>query len=346
MPRTRSLAWSQLKIGILAVIALVLATMLVFAVGGESGIFTARYHLKTRFTNVLGLRSGAVVRLAGVHVGQVDEVTFVGGEVEVVLRLRQDVRDKITDQSRAMIGSVSLLGEGAVDITAAPDGTPLPDWGYLASERTPGQIADVAESATQTLTQAAALIEDTRTGKGTVGRLFSEDTLYRDLTSFVASAEQVVQAVNTGRGPLGKLVNDPKSAAALERALANLETITTGIAKGEGTIGQLMADDSLARSLSETSANLQRLTERLSTGDGTAARLINDPALYNRLDSVATQLEQLVAALNSGEGTAGQLLRDRQLYENMTAAVEELRAFVADVRKDPRKFLNVRVSVF
>jgi hypothetical protein len=30
----------------------------------------------------------------------------------------------------------------------------------------------------------------------------------------------------------------------------------------------------------------------------------------------------------------------------MTAAVEELRAFVADVRKDPRKFLNVRVSVF
>ena len=30
MPRTRSLAWSELKIGILAVVALVIAAMLIF----------------------------------------------------------------------------------------------------------------------------------------------------------------------------------------------------------------------------------------------------------------------------------------------------------------------------
>ena len=41
MPRTRSLAWSQLKVGIIAVVAIVLATMLVFAVGGESGMFSS-----------------------------------------------------------------------------------------------------------------------------------------------------------------------------------------------------------------------------------------------------------------------------------------------------------------
>jgi hypothetical protein len=51
MPRTRTLAWSQLKIGILAVAAFALATMLIFAVGGDAGIFSGRYHLKTRFPN-------------------------------------------------------------------------------------------------------------------------------------------------------------------------------------------------------------------------------------------------------------------------------------------------------
>jgi phospholipid/cholesterol/gamma-HCH transport system substrate-binding protein len=346
MPRTRSLAWSQLKIGILAVVAVVLAFMLVFAVGGESGLFTKRYHLKTRFANVQGLKSGAVVRLAGVQVGQVDDVYLSGRDVEVVLRVRADVQDKITDRSRAQIGSVSLLGEGAVEITSAPEGTPLPDWGTLESERTPGQIAEVAENASLTLEQATALLEDIRAGRGTVGKLFAEDALYRDVAAFVASAEGVVQAVNAGKGPLGKLVNDPKSAAALEAALANLETITTGIARGEGTLGQLLTDDALARSLTETTANLERLTNQLATGDGTAARLINDPALYNRLDSLTQRLDELVTGLNSGEGTAGQLLHDRQLYENMTAAASELRSLVEDVRKDPKKFLNVRVSIF
>ncbi len=47
MPRTRSLAWSQLKIGILAVAAMVLAIVLIIAVGGQGGFAWQRYALKT-----------------------------------------------------------------------------------------------------------------------------------------------------------------------------------------------------------------------------------------------------------------------------------------------------------
>lgn len=346
MPRTRSLAWSQLKVGIIAVVAIVLATMMLFAVGGESGLFSTRYHLKTRFPNVIGIKTGAVVRLAGVEVGQVDAVQFAERDVEVVLRLRADVRERITDRSRAQIGSVSLLGEGAIDITAAPDGRPLTEWEYITSERTPGQIADVAENASQTLLQANALIGDIRGGKGSVGKLFTDEQLYRDVASIVSSADAVVKSVNQGKGPLGKLVNDPKSATALEASIRNLETITDGIARGEGSLGQLLKDDALAASLTRTTANLADLTERISKGDGTAARLINDPALYNRLDALTTRLDTLVTGLNSGEGTAGKLLRDQQLYDNMNVAVSELRALLVDVRKDPKKFLNVKVSIF
>ncbi len=57
-------------------------------------------------------------------------------------------------------GQSTLAGgrfSGAVDITASTHGTPLPDWSYIRSGKTPGQIADVAENATQTLAQASAL---------------------------------------------------------------------------------------------------------------------------------------------------------------------------------------------
>src|SRR5690606_36446263 len=102
MPRTRSLAWSQLKLGIVVVAALAIAVIFAFMVGGEGGLPWQRYNLKTRFPNVQGLKSGAVVRLSGVEVGQVSEVKFVGAQVEVTLELSKDVQDKITDQSRAM----------------------------------------------------------------------------------------------------------------------------------------------------------------------------------------------------------------------------------------------------
>ena len=74
MPRTRSLAWSELKIGLVTVFALVMATLLIFLLSGEGGFFWQRYSLKTVFPNVAGLKAGAPVRVAGVEVGSVTEV--------------------------------------------------------------------------------------------------------------------------------------------------------------------------------------------------------------------------------------------------------------------------------
>jgi len=72
MPRTRSLAWSELKIGVMAVAALALTAILIVAVGGASGFAWERYDLKTSFENVQGLKSGARV-LAGEPIGFVGD---------------------------------------------------------------------------------------------------------------------------------------------------------------------------------------------------------------------------------------------------------------------------------
>jgi hypothetical protein len=61
---------------------------------------------------------------------------------------------------------------------------------------------------------------------------------------------------------------------------------------------------------------------------------------------LTTQFDQLATKLNAGEGTAGQLLKDKQLYENMNGAVGDLRALIKAIEKDPKKYLNVKVSIF
>ena len=134
MPRTRSLAWSELKIGVLTIIAIVIAVATIFLLTGGRGFFWQRYNLKTRFANVAGLKSGSPVRLAGVEVGTVTSVDdFVGEQIDVTFEVNESVRERITTGSTAMLGSVSLLGESAVDINPSVEGTPVPEWGYVTT---------------------------------------------------------------------------------------------------------------------------------------------------------------------------------------------------------------------
>jgi phospholipid/cholesterol/gamma-HCH transport system substrate-binding protein len=58
------------------------------------------------------------------------------------------------------------------------------------------------------------------------------------------------------------------------------------------------------------------------------------------------RLDTLVTSLNKGDGTAGRLLQDKQLYDNMNSAVLELRGLLTEIKKDPKKYLNVKVSIF
>ncbi|HWQ00398.1 MAG TPA: MlaD family protein [Vicinamibacterales bacterium] len=346
MPRTRSLAWAELKIGLVGLVALVLTAALILAVGGEGGFFWQRYELKTKFRDVRGLKPGAVVRVAGVEVGRVTHVRFAGPEVEVVMEIAEDMRPLVTTASRASIGSLSLLGEPVIDITPASEGSPLPPGGYVPPGRASGQITDVAEAASQGLEQATALLAEIRRGRGTVGRLFTDDALYREVQRFVEAASDVASRVSQGRGSLGRLVQDPQAARQLEASLANLEAITRQINSGQGSLGRLLRDRSLEQSLASIGGNLEAVTGRLSRGEGTAGRLLADDELYRRVNDLAGRLDRLSARLADGQGTAGLLLQDRRLYENMNAAATELRSLIADIRKDPKRYLNVRVSIF
>src|SRR5262245_28848608 len=346
MPRTRSLAWSELKVGVMAVAAIALTAVLVIAVGGQSGFAWERYELKTSFDNVQGLKSGAIVRIAGVEVGKVTSVELSGAGVEVKLSIKKENRSRVTTDSRASIGSMSLLGEPLIDVSPASTGTPLKDGDTIPSTKPPVQFSAVAASANEGIETATALLKDIRSGRGTVGKLFTDEALYKELNALVDSANAVTDSINRGRGTLGRLTNDPKAYDELHAAMANLNQMTARINAGEGSLGQFLKDDKLAKSLTATTTNFEQVSGRLTRGDNTAGKLLTEKELYDRLNSMANRLDQLTRNLNDGQGTAGQLLHNKEMYDNMNSAANELKGLIADIRRDPKKYLNVRVSIF
>src|SRR5215470_7940845 len=249
MPRTRSHSWSELKIGVLMIIAVGITVLTVFLLTGGKGFFWQRYYLKSRFPNVAGLKPGSPVRLAGVDIGDVDAVDLAGDQVDVVFQVNKAYRDRITTDSLAKLGSVSLLGESAVDITPSGKGTPIPEWGYVPQGRPAAQLSDITDQASQGVTQLTGLIQDLRTGRGTAGKLLTNDDLYVQLSAFVNAANGLTAGIQQGKGTLGKLATDPKTAELLQASLQNVEQMTRQLNSGEGSLGKLLRDDSFARSL-------------------------------------------------------------------------------------------------
>ena len=346
MPRTRSLVWAELKIGAIAILGIALAAAFIYMVGGQGGFAWQQYRLKVRFDDVQGLMTGALVRVAGVGVGTVEDMRFAGPRVEVTLRISKAMQTRITDQSVASIGVVSLLGSPVVDIVPSTRGTPLREWDYLTSRRPLGHLPDVAERASVGLDEATRLVQGIRQGRGLAGKLFTDDALYHEITGLIASAEDVMTRLNRGGGTIARLIRDPEAYAALEAALNNLADVTTRLKAGEGSLGLLMKDPAFAQSLSSATASVDQLVARINRGEGTPGKLATDEALYERLESLSRRIDQMLTGVEKGEGTAGQLLKDKQLYENMNAAVAELRGLVSDIRKDPKKYLQVKMSLF
>lgn len=346
MPRTRSLAWSELKIGVMAMAALALTAILVIAVGGASGFAWERYSLKTNFANVQGLKSGAIVRVAGVEVGKVTKVELSGTGVDVYLSIKEENQPRVTTDSFASIGSMSLLGEPLIDLSPAATGTPLKDGDVIRSKRPAAQISDVAETANQGIVQATALLTDIREGKGSIGKLFTDEALYRELNAFVESANAVATSIRRGQGTVGKLTTDSKVYDQMQLALSDLREMTNRINRGEGSLGQFLKDDKFAKSLTATTGNFEQVSARLTRNDNTAGKLLTEKELYERINRTMGHVDDLTRNLSEGQGTAGQLLHNKEMYDTINSAAKELKELIAAIKQDPKKYLNVRVSIF
>lgn len=94
----------------------------------------------------------------------------------------------------------------------------------------------------------------------------------------------------------------------LRRTLASVDS-----AKVDSTLVNLRATSAsftqLARELRETNTRVQGITDKLTSGQGTAGKLMNDPAVYARMDTLLLRLDSLAA----------------------------------DIRKNPRKYINLKI---
>lgn len=63
-----------------------------------------------------------------------------------------------------------------------------------------------------------------------------------------------------------------------------------------------------------------------------------------QLTDLSTEIRRITLKINRGEGTAGELVQNREFFENLNRTMLELSDFLADIKKNPKKY--VRFSIF
>src|ERR1700733_6494949 len=126
------------RVGAFIIATLAILVAGIFIIGGKQYLFTSTYRLNTQFGSVVGLDSGAEVRVGGVHSGSVRSVdlpTKPTDKITVRMDLDKSTRNIIKQDSIATIATEGLLGNEYVSISfGSANGANVLNGGTIGSE--------------------------------------------------------------------------------------------------------------------------------------------------------------------------------------------------------------------
>lgn len=359
MPSQQQVKWSQLRVGITVIFASLVLALLLFLMSGTSGLFSRRITLVSYFDNASGLRVGAPVRLSGVDIGNVAGIRVVPDKdkqatpVEVIMKVSMKYSFNLRKDSITSLDTAGVLGETFMDIDSSQAiDRPAQDGDILKTSVHP-DFNEVVRSGQSTLQNMDALLKRAdrilafaESGKGSLGKLIYDPTLYDRLSQTVTELKSVVDDVAKGQGSLGQLINSNDAYNKFVATLDKMNGVIDDLQAGKGTAGKFLKDPALYDNANQTIANLKQVSQDLNAGKGSAGRLLKDEELAKKLDTTLTKLAALTSDLEAGKGTAGKLLKDETLYTNANHMLEETQELIKAIRQDPKKYLSIKLHVF
>lgn len=357
MAQRKQLTWSELRVGIFVLVGLVILAVAILYVTG-AGFFGPKYQLITYVPEAGNLQEGAPVALDGVEVGNIQSIHLTPRPenrmhgVTIVLRVSKKYQPDIRTDSRASLVTQGLLGDRYVNITRGLTGSVIPDNGVVPSEEVP-DIKQVVQRGADLMQSLGALTEDVRSvvgkmqnGNGTLGRLMNDPSLYNHLNDTATKLDAVATSIQQGQGTLGKLATSDELYNKLDNAASHIENVSAALSSQKGTLGKLIYDPTAYNNLNGLAEKGNAIFGDIRDGKGTLGKLATDDQLYTNLRDASANVRDVTGKLNNGQGTMGKFFTDPQLYDNLTGVTGDMRLLMNDFRKNPKKFLRIKLGIF
>jgi phospholipid/cholesterol/gamma-HCH transport system substrate-binding protein len=358
MPSKERVSLAQLKVGILGIVALFFITLLIFLLTGGVSWFKKTVPLHVYTSDASGLTEGSPVRINGIPAGKVTAVGLSGETdpnrvIKVDFEVDENMLRQIPVDSIAAISSDNLLGstkflqidKGNSHETVRPGAT-MKAQNTQEFQQLVRQGFGVLDSAQAILQRITQIIDQVQVGKGTIGKLLVDESMYNSLLQTVNQVQALATALNSRTGTIGRLVNDPTLYNQAEELVTSLNKISHDLQNGQGTAGMPLKDPKVYNDLNHSIDQVNTILTNLNAGKGTAGQLLVSDKIGNQVSTTLDKVNVTIDKLNSGQGTLGQMLVNPALYDAATGTTRELHEFLKDFRANPKKFLSIRLHVF
>lgn len=277
----------ELKVGIFAVLVIMILTYMTFKVGSLPMIWEKGYRLYVLLDDTSGLDEKSRIRIAGVEAGMVDRIELKEGKAMITLILNRNI--KIYKNAEVSLRMSGLLGDRHMALTTGSSDQPLLKHGdHILNVR---PVTDIDMLAGK-LTSAASNIGDLMSN---INGIFGEgeknairEAIYnlRDVTSSLKEISE------QNKEPLNNIIArfDSFTEALDEKAPTLIDDLT--IAAKE--LKEIMQENRNAirdsvHNFKDVSASVGVIAKRLEKGEGTLGKLLQEDELYNSLSKISSE---------------------------------------------------------
>ena len=339
----------DLAVGALVLVAALIFTMGVFLVGSEQRAWVRKTEYRLKVPDANGLNPGSPVRLAGVQVGAITDISLPDdpGQMTIEVRLAVDKahQHRLRQDTVADVRILTLLaGEKYIELTPGDPALPvLPPGSYIAVPGSFGmqQLGELSAGLAGDIQSISSniriILETVLKREGVVGRMLLDPDFgqeaFTDVTRSAALLRSTLEDLNAGKGLAGRLLSDDEFAretvTSLKSSLTRVENLLAEATKDGGVADQLFDPNGKVAgaidNLSHATADLREFTADLKEAQGTLGRLIRDERyaaeVLENIRKISADLAAVTDKLNRGDGTLGAAINDPQLYQDLKDVV-------------------------
>ncbi|MBR1775138.1 MAG: MCE family protein [Bacteroidales bacterium] len=296
---------NEFQIGLVGLVTLVILFLGIKFLKGTD-IFSSNRNYYAIYDNVSGMHESSYIYINGLKAGYVKKITPMDKlNKKFLVEIAVDKKLEIPKDSRLTLFSDGLLGGKALRIDAG--------------------VSNIMLSGKDTI---IGYIEN-----GMMDGLSSKiDPMMTDLSSVIKRIDTLTAAMNN--------TFNSQSQENIRQTLNNINSVSKKLDHIALNVDNLIDNDK--QKLDNIVTNIETITENiLSITDSIDGSKI--AATLNDVNSSLTNLNSMLKKIEKGNGNLGQFLNDEQLYNNLTQSTKSLNELIEDIKKNPKKYINVRV---
>ena len=285
-------------VGIFIFLGIAILVLTILTLGGQQKTFSKSVTIKAIFDDINGLQKGNNVWFSGVKIGTVKKISFSGGsKVEVDMNIEQSATQYIHKNAIAKISSEGFIGNKIVVIYSPGGNSPAVVTGDMIGVEkaiNTDEMLNTFQSNNRNLLDITndfkAISRGITEGKGTVGKLLTDETLVNQLQTTMTMLR--------------------RASSNAQRLSENVSAYTARL-NNKGTLANdLVTDTTIFSSLRTTVAKMQEVSR-------TANNIVEN------LNATSVNIN---TKLNSSNTPAGILLNDKEAAENIRVTLKYLQS--------------------